>query len=445
MGDVTALARRTTMLRAVAFVGVSEVAAKCGIVVATLLVARALGAEVFGQWSLAVALTGVIGLLSDAGLTNALQRRIARGDEDPATLVGNASAMKLLASAAAVVPLAIAASLGGRSVALSLTILLLGCFSITTTSALMVQGVFRATAASQLDALTRIVQQLLLLASVAVLALAGSGMVAFGVGYACAGVAGLALSIIVLRRSLTAGLRFDLPMWRSLAVDAWPFWIAGIFWIAYFRIDVVILSYLSTDRQTGLYNMAYNGFQVLTLPAAVLAAALYPSLSHLHGADRARFARVRGHAQAITMAAGACIAALAVLLVDPVIRLVAGGDYASATLLFRALAPAAVFLYPNYALFQSLSAAGKQRLVMVAAGVGALSNVSLNLALVPWLDALGASISTVGTEALVFGVLSLMAWRVLGEKRQREPVSVAVLPASVPAREPEPSGGQRAA
>jgi O-antigen/teichoic acid export membrane protein len=445
MGDVSALARRTTMVRAVAFVGASEIVAKLGLVFAMLIVARRLGAEQFGQWSYAVAVTGVIALAGEAGLTNALQRRIARGDANDDALIANALGMKLAASALAFGLVGVAAVPGRDGAGAALCMLTLGLFAIATTSSQMIQGIFRAKAASHLDAVSRAGQQVVLIAAVLAGAVVSSSLATFGVAYAVAGIVGFALSTWILgRRAVATRPRFDGSVWRDLAHDAWPFWIAGMLWIAYFRIDVVILSQLSSDEQTGLYNMAYSGFQVLTLPSAILAAALFPSLAHLHKTDRARFGMLRSRAQALCMAAGAAIAFAAAAVAGPAIQVVAGEEYAGSVLLFRVLALGLVFLYPNYALFQALSAAGHQRLVMVAAGIGACTNVTLNLLMIPTLDALGAGIATVSTEALVLGTLTVMSWRALRDK-----APIAISPAPAPGRighaEAPTSSGQRAA
>ncbi|MBI5288954.1 MAG: flippase [Chloroflexi bacterium] len=442
--DIAALGRRSTMFRAVAFVGVGEVAAKVGLVVATLVVARTLGADAFGQWSYAAAMAGVIGLLAEAGLTNALQRRIARGDEDAANLISNALAMKLLAALAAIAVVAIIAVIGRKPGPVALSLLMLGVFSIANTSALMVQGVFRATASSHLDAVARIGQQIALVAAVLTLATMSAGVIAFSVGYAVTGAIGITISLLILHsHAVPVRMRFDFDVWRSLAQEAWPFWVAGILWIAYFRVDVVILSYLGTDRQAGLYNLAYNGFQVLTLPSAVLAGALYPSFAHLYKNDVPRFDLLRWRTHIACLVSGAAIAGAASLAVGPGIRLIAGTEYEGSVLLFRVLTLGLVFLYPNYLMFQTLSAAGRQRLVMLAAGVGAASNICLNLVLVPGLQALGASIATISTEAVVFCVLSVMAWRALGVTDGREkPVLIVVEPAG---RELQVPDSQRAA
>jgi len=442
--DIATLARRRTMFRAVAFVGVGEVAAKVGIVVATLVVARTLGADLFGQWSYAAAMAGVIGLLAEAGLTNALQRRIARGDEDPAHLVSNALAMKVVAALAAIALVGIIAVAGRKPGPVALSLVMLGVFSIANTSGLMVQGVFRATAASHLDAAARVGQQIMLVGAVFVLATMSAGVIAFSAGCAVTGAIGVAMSLWILHRhAIPVRVRFDFDVWRSLGHDAWPFWVAGMFWIAYFRVDVVILSYLGTDRQTGLYNLAYNGFQVLTVPSAVLAGALYPSFAHLYKHEVARFERLRWRTHIASLFAGAAIAGAASLAVGPGIRLIAGPEYAGSILLFRVLTLGLVFLYPNYLMFQTLSAAGRQRLVMVAAGVGAASNVCLNFALVPSFQALGASIATISTEAVVFCVLSVMAWRALSVTGgQKTPAILIVEPSN---RELQAPDTQRAA
>jgi len=235
--------------------------------------------------------------------------------------------------------------------------------------------------------------------------------VAFAFAYTVAALFGVALSLLFLRRVLGGvALRIEAARWRSLAAEAWPFWASGMLWLAYYRIDIVLLSYMSSDRQVGLYNMAYNGFQVLTMPATVLVLAIFPSLSYLQEQDRRRFDRLRRRLRQGMMAAAVAVGALSALVAGPLIRIVLGPEYADSTLLFRVLAAALAFVYPNYLLMYSLLAADRRRAVIVATSIGAAANVLLNLALIPRMDALGASVATLATESLMFCVLSVSAW-----------------------------------
>lgn len=433
MKDADSLGSARTLARALLFVGLSEASAKVGLVVATLLVARSLGAAEFGRWSFAVSLAGLLGLLSDAGMTSAVQKRLAVGQDDQRRLIGNAIALRCATAMVGYGALVTAALLSGKPSGVVMLLLLLGISSVATQFNLFVGGMFRALACSQLDAVTRIGQQVALLVPVVMIAMMGGSALAYGMAFAAAAGALVVVTLTLLRSRVSAWPRLDWECWRNLAAEAWPFWLSGIMWLAYFRVDVVILSYLSTDHQTGLYNMAYNGFQVLTLPSAMLVASLFPSLAHLHAKNPARFLRLRRRAlqTAVLIAVGvACGSGLAS---DVAIRIVLGDEYGGSVLLFRVLVMALVFVFANSVMYQSLSAADGARFVAAIAACGALVNIALNFMLVPVFDALGAAIATLVTEASLFLLLNLCSWWVFRSRAASAGISSSRLAQRLPA------------
>jgi O-antigen/teichoic acid export membrane protein len=414
------LGGRKGILRLLLFVGMSEAAAKAGVVVATLIVARSLGAAEFGSWSFAIALTGVFAMLSDAGMTSAIQKRVAVGADDARVVIGNAISLRVVTALLAFGAMALVAINSGKSAEVVLLLLLLGVAATTTQLVLFIQGVFRALGCSQFDAATRIGHQILILTPVIVVATRGGSMIAFGIAFAAAACVTLVVTTALLRSRVASAPRFSAREWRVIAAEAWPFWLSGLLWIAYFRIDVLILSYVSTDHETGLYNMAYNGFQVLTLPASILALGLFPSFAQLHAHEGERFRLVRNRALRTAVFVALPVTVASALAAEFVIALVLGEGYAGSVPMFRVLALALVFVYGNYVMYQSLSAADRAPLVALVTGLGVALNVALNLLLVRSLAGMGAALATLGTEATLFVVLVACSRWSLGSVTTRD-------------------------
>ena len=75
--------------------------------------------------------------------------------------------------------------------------------------------------------------------------------------------------------------------------EALPFWLAGIFSLAYSRGDVIVLRALTGDAEVGAYRAAGQLYDVAkTLPVVVMTA-MFPQLAR-HFPLRARAAAARG-------------------------------------------------------------------------------------------------------------------------------------------------------
>lgn len=420
------LGSRRAIMRSVLFFGTAEMSSKLGLAASTLIVAAALGAHEFGQWSFAIAVTGALAIIADFGLSSIAMKNLANGRHDARSLVGNAIGMKLFAAAAGFAALAGFGALSGKPGELVVAMLVLGVASLATWFALFLQSVYRASGMTHLEPITRAGQQLLTVGAVAVLALTGAGLLSFAFAYAAAAMLAACACLVLLRaRVLRVRPAADLRWWRTIGAEAWPVWISAVLWLAYFRIDIIILSYLSTDRQVGLYNMSYNAFQLLTTPPAMLVPALFPSLAQLHASDRARFAMVLRKARAVLLALAVALAAVSAAAVPLAVRVVLGVEYAGSVELFWILSAALPFLFLNYLNIYTLIAADRQGMIALATAAGAATNIALNFALVPSFEAAGAAISTVATEAVMCALLSFIAWRAFRQP-SAQPAPVAI-------------------
>jgi O-antigen/teichoic acid export membrane protein len=141
------------------------------------------------------------------------------------------------------------------------------------------------------------------------------------------------------------------------------------------------------------------------LPSVIMLG-LFPSLSYLYAHDRQRYGRICRRAAAGVSALGVLVAVAASLVAIPLVRTVLGPEYADTLPLFQVITLSLMFSFPNALLMYMLSASHRQRALMWVSATGAVFNVALNFALIPHMDAMGAAVSTIATEALMFTLLS---------------------------------------
>jgi len=150
-----------------------------------------------------------------------------------------------------------------------------------------------------------------------------------------------------------------------------------------YNMDVLMLGALSNPRSVGLYVLAGSIAYVVGLPAMGLASAGFPEMVNERRINRQWlvWSWVVGGAAALVIA----------LVAEPVIRLVFGVDYigAAALVLPLALAQAIRGVTALYNSFLSAHAQGHD--LRSAALVLALSNIVLNVALIPPFGAAGAA------------------------------------------------------
>jgi O-antigen/teichoic acid export membrane protein len=208
--------------------------------------------------------------------------------------------------------------------------------------------------------------------------------------------------------SRTNALSVDLRLVRPLLRECRPYLLSAVAVIAYMKIDIVLLGYLSSDAETGIYSLAQKLSEVLYSVPVALVDSAYPALAR-------RFAEGTGnhpeHGQTLfDLAVGGATAAtlVALALAGPFVVAVFGAGYERSVAVFHLHAWSCVAMAMAIARHRWMAVLGLQRYAPIVTLAGLLANVALNLALIPTLGATGAAIATLASYFLSGYLLSFV-------------------------------------
>jgi O-antigen/teichoic acid export membrane protein len=361
-----------------------------------LVVSRLLGPTALGEWRFAVALTGYLLVVSDAGLSALAVREIAR--ERTLTPQLGWPVVLVQAGVAGVLYVLLIAGLllSGMSGRAFAVVALLGLSAFV--HALGIGHVFQA------------YERMSTLALVSVL----SGVTATTVGLAVLAatrqlvwlavvpvVIGVIGNIVLLRLGRRAfELPFSLPRPHAalaLLHSGAPFLVIAIATQLIFSADAILIEIFRGAHELGIYAAGYAIPAQLLLITGPLMAAVYPRLS-THGAAgsatlTAAIAGVLGFLVLPLALGGATVS-------DQLVRLLYGGSFhRSGPILAIAMSLPALGAF-NSVLGQALAARRRQHTVMRVALITAAFNVAANLALLPTVGIVGAAIAVAASEVL---------------------------------------------
>ncbi len=175
----------------------------------------------------------------------------------------------------------------------------------------------------------------------------------------------------------------------------------------YFRSDIVVLKYLCPDSsQVGNYAAAARLLGGVVLLLAPLGQICFRRLRLLE--DARRFYRSLWFETLLMAVAGVAVLGAVYWGANFIVAMTFGADYRPAAGMLTGLTVALLFMFPNTILTQGAIAINREGWYAVAAGLGALLNVIMNLFLVPERGAMGAIIATVFTEFFLFLFLSVL-------------------------------------
>jgi O-antigen/teichoic acid export membrane protein len=372
----------------------------------TLLIVRSLTPPQWGGYSFVFSLLGVLGILSDLRVGRLALAAMMK-DPEPGSVVGSYIGLRFV--------------LGVLSYLVAVAVVALGNYPAEVVTATVVAGLVLVIAAlsSSLDmafqasmwyspiALAAILGQLAQLILTIVIAVAWSGtMVRFAIPAVLFEIVAVSLKYLLVRQRMDIIIRPRYREWLSWLKEAIPLVIGSAMATVYFRIDAIMLSKMDSLTSVGLYNIGYKFSDVLAIvPFAVLSAIL-PLLVSSWPDDIARFRQAFQASFTLLVVAAVGFTVGFAGVARPVIGLLYGRQYEVA-------ASAAIGLVAGQSLrfftsleFYVLMATKRNRAYALAASLGVVVNVGLNLVLIPQYSYAGAAMATILTEVIV--LLSLV-------------------------------------
>jgi O-antigen/teichoic acid export membrane protein len=197
----------------------------------------------------------------------------------------------------------------------------------------------------------------------------------------------------------------DFAFWKTLIRNAIPFGLAAIFVIIYVRIDAVMLSMMVGDAPVGWYNAAVTLILGLSFIPGVFLGVVFPVFSKFHTSSIDSLNNAYEKTFKYLFIILFPIGIGTTLLADKFILLLYGDQYTHSIIALQILIWWNVFGALNWLFGTILLSINKEKIVAVSTGIGAILNVILNLFLIPIMSYVGASITTVITEILLFALL----------------------------------------
>jgi O-antigen/teichoic acid export membrane protein len=204
------------------------------------------------------------------------------------------------------------------------------------------------------------------------------------------------------RRICSLTLSINRAAIRPVLTESMPFFLMVLVVLVYNQIDMILLSLMSGDHETGIYAAAMKPFEATTLIPAGVMGTLLPALSRDWTVSRERFFKTFTIGFRYMGTIGLPLAVGGVVCAAPLLQLLYGGRYEESARVFQVLIVAVVFSFWNHLFSAALIAMDRERdLLMIGIG-GVIVSLAFNLFLIPRYGAIGSGIATIGTQLFLF-------------------------------------------
>lgn len=380
------------------------------------IMTRHLGAHGFGIYSTANAFLQSFGLLLDLGLNVTLIALLGEHDGDSVFEKRCISALFTFRIIMASIVLLVLAPSVAWFMPYDLTtrlsiILLTGSFFFPSLNQ-VVTGVQQKRFLMHVNALGEVFGRLVHLGGLIAATIYGWGLFPIIACISLGSFANFAFSFWQTRSTGGFSWNFDPEFWKTALLRSWPIGLSIVFNIVYFKADTLILSFVRSSTEVGIYSAAYRVLEIMVTFPFMYAGLLLPILSQAWiTKNMDRFRRLLGHSMELMLMAGFPLIAGAFAVGVPLMRLIAGDEFTASGHLLKLLIIAVAIIYINVISSHAIVAIQAQRRMLPVYAVVALGTLALYLIFIPLYGAWAAAWLTIASEVAITTASTYIVFR----------------------------------
>lgn len=380
---------------------VAELAVRGASFVTIILIARALGTEQLGIYSYVMSLAFIFGTLVDFGMQPIIVRELARNKKEVGTYLRYGVTLKLFLAVIAFSLIVATGRLLGKSGDTEVLLAMASVWMIANFLIIFFGSIFRAFEKMHHVSFVRLVEKFSFLVALGTIFILGLTLKGVFVVYILTALLGLCIAIYIAQsRYHKFVLSFDFGFSKSLLRKSLPLALSGFAFLIYNRVDIIMLSLMQGDQAAGLYSTCYNLFLLAGLIPVLATAAVFPSFSNLYVTAREKLRQNYRKGLKILILLAMLVGVFTFFAAGWLIDILYGSAYVEAVTALRILMFSVLFYFPAHMLSRLLIIAGRQQVVLMISLTGTVTNIGLNLILIPTFSYVGASITMVITQLI---------------------------------------------
>lgn len=367
----------------------------------TVYIARALGADAVGQFSIVWSLLMIFQTVSCLGQDQIMVREVARSRSEAGMFLTNGSVIALGGGVLGTLTMLVTAQVLGYDAKVLSYTYVAGLSLIPGSLAMVGEAVIQGLEQMQYVTLGRTASGLVKLGLTIPLLYFGVGLWSVFLVIALANLVLYLLYLWVLRRSMRLqGFRLNRQLAWYIVRMAGTFVVISLFGVVFKQVDILMLGKLRDTATVGIYSTAYRLVRVGMQFMPALMIALFPVMSEVYVRTPDQLGSIARRVIKLLLTLFIPLAVVTTVLADRIILLLYGPGYEGSVLVLRMLVWMLVLFAVNAVLFRTMLASDNERVTMRIAGINMVSSVVLNLLLIPRWGAYGVAIASLCTALI---------------------------------------------
>jgi len=392
-----------TIFKNTGYLFVSGIISKILFLIQVIFIARYLGTSGFGKYAFVFAFGSLFFILSNPGLVDLATREISRNKSKTGKYLGNLLFIKLCLCLVASLLMITAINLMNVSQELKGGIYLI-CLIFSIDAFLWIfYSAFRAYEKMLYEALSLLIHNIIIVGFALYFLIRGYGFIHLIYAFAIGKIVGLIITSYFGYKLLPKPiLKIDLKLWKYLMIKSIPFLMICFFSLIIYRIDLVMLQFFKGETIVGLYGAADTIIKNLIIFPSVFIVSVYPLLSKYYIKDKEKLCCLYKKSFLYLFLFSLFIVICCFIFGKFIILLMFGKEFIESVFILKLISIGGFFLFLNLVNIYYLNAINKPAINVKIFIFGVVTNIILNLMLIPRYSYTGAAISSIISYFIIF-------------------------------------------
>ena len=435
---------RVTYNTFVQFIGKAVVGLSAFLLLSILT--RSLGEDGYGAYALIFTWVIILSVFADMGLYLTGVRELSKPRANQNDIFGNLLSLKLISTFIVITGASIIlfflpyAPLVKNGIVITF-LLIFALFGINT-----IKSIFQSRLEMQFAVIGETAGTLVSLALSFLVLKLGFGLLAV----VWAAIIGIMLNLLIAvsfsSRFVSIHFRFDPNIIKALVRESFPLGLSAIMAVVYFRVDLLMLSWMKPLDDVGIYGAAYRIVEIAAIIPALFLGTVFPLLTKAIETQDGTLSRLYDRSFGFVTSLAIPMLVGGLILADPLMLLLTGEDFATIQTFdipffgliafdgtgatFRILLVATALMFWGQLNGHLMIAGNMQKKLLHLYFVILPANVLLNIILIPRYSYIGAAATTLTTEVIAIMYTSWVVGRNLNQlprcKRLMQAVAASI-------------------
>lgn len=381
-------------------------------VILSVLIGRLLGPEGLGRFSFVTTLAVMFAFSYDWGLNLIIIKEVARNKNYLSKYINNIMGLGLLFSSLSIIAITIILHFFRYEPQLKTQIYLAVAWGILGVISSFFRGAFHAFEKMELETITLIVEKVFLILVAPLILLFWKDLTLLLYAMVTSRVINLCVSFLIYQKKFDKlKIEFSWKFWKVLTKETFPFGLNILFSNIYICSDVVLLGIIRGELDTGLYRAATAVILPLSMITVSVNNSLFPVFSRNHATSKDSLAIGITKASKYLFMLGILLMVMISVFARQIIVIFFTSEFTPSIGALKILSLLVPIRFINYTLGIAATASNLQKHRTWSVGIGALANVLMNLFFIPRLGYIGASITTIITDSIIFFMLLYVIYK----------------------------------